>query len=185
LAAAQNHMKVQADKHRVERVFQVGDRVLLKLQPYVQNSVVSRAHPKLAFKFFGPFKVLQRIGSVAYKLELPATALVHPVFHVSQLKPFTPNFTPVFSDMSQLVDLSQIKVYPVQIVERRMVRKGNKPVVQIRVAWSNLPADATTWEDYEVLKRRFPNALDWAQSTFEGGGGDVRNMRSAEEQLEG
>jgi hypothetical protein len=93
-------MKVQADKHQVERVFQVGDRVLLKLQPYVQNSVVSQAHLKLAFKFFGPFKALQRLGSVAYKLELPATALVYPVFHVSQLKPFTPNFTLVFSDMS-------------------------------------------------------------------------------------
>jgi hypothetical protein len=117
--------------------------------------VASQAHPKLAFKFFGPFKVLQRIASVAYKLELPATTLGHPVFHVSQLKPFTPNFTPVFSDISQLVDLSQVQVYPVQIVERRMVRKGNKPVVQIRVAGSNLPTDATTWEDYEVLRGAF------------------------------
>jgi hypothetical protein len=85
---------------------------------------------------------------------------------------------------SQLVDLSQVQVYPVEIVERRMVRKGNKPVVQIRVAWSNLPTDATTWEDYEVLKRRFPDALDWGQSTFEGGK-YVRNMGFAEEQLEG
>jgi hypothetical protein len=83
LAAAQNRMKHQADKFRLDRDFQVGDSVLLKLQPYVQSSVVNRAHPKIAFKFFGPFKVLQRIGSVAYKLDLPSTALVHPVFHVS------------------------------------------------------------------------------------------------------
>lgn len=96
LAAAQNRMKHQADKFRLDRDFQVGDSVLLKLQPYVQSSVVNRAHPKIAFKFFGPFKVLQHVGSVAYKLDLPSTTLVHLVFHVSQLKPFTPKYTPVF-----------------------------------------------------------------------------------------
>jgi hypothetical protein len=54
--------------------------VLLKLQPYAQKTVMNRPCLKLAFKFFGPFKVLARIGSATYKLELPDSAQVHPVF---------------------------------------------------------------------------------------------------------
>jgi hypothetical protein len=42
LAAARNQMKLKADKNRTEKEFTVGDKVLLKLQPYVQRSVVSR-----------------------------------------------------------------------------------------------------------------------------------------------
>jgi len=86
LLRAQDRMKRQADKRRSERSFQVGDQVYLKIQPYVQSSLSPRAHQKLAFKYFGPYRILERIGAVAYKLALPATAAIHPVFHVSQLK---------------------------------------------------------------------------------------------------
>jgi hypothetical protein len=58
LAAAQNKMKLQADRKRTAMVFQVGDKVLLKLQPYVQTSVAKRPYPKLAFKYYGPYEVL-------------------------------------------------------------------------------------------------------------------------------
>lgn len=51
-------MKKHADQQRTERVFQVGDQVFLKLQPYVQSSVAARSNNKLAFKFFGPYTIL-------------------------------------------------------------------------------------------------------------------------------
>jgi hypothetical protein len=79
-------MKQQADKSRSERSFSVGDEVFLKLQPYVQSSLAPRSNQKLSFKFFGPYKILAKVGEVAYKLDLPSTSSVDPVFHVSQLK---------------------------------------------------------------------------------------------------
>ena len=79
-------MKKHVYKHRSERTFNVGDWVFLKLQPYVQSSVATRSNNKLSFKFFGPFRILKHIGAVAYLLDLPATAGVHPVFHLSLLK---------------------------------------------------------------------------------------------------
>ena len=83
-------MKNQADKGHIERLFEVGDRVFLKLQPYLQSSVAHRANHKLAFKFYGPFEVLRKVGTVAYKLKLPPSTMIHPVIHVSQLKKFVP-----------------------------------------------------------------------------------------------
>lgn len=69
---AKHRLKKQADQPRSERHFDVGDMVFLKLQPYVQSSLAPRSHQKLAFRFFGPYEVLQPVGTVAYKLALPA-----------------------------------------------------------------------------------------------------------------
>jgi hypothetical protein len=90
LARAKLRMKRQADKKRSERKFEVGDKVFLKLQPYVQSSLAPRSNQKLSFKFFGPYEVLAKVGSVAYKIALPVSSSVHPVFHVSQLKKMAP-----------------------------------------------------------------------------------------------
>jgi hypothetical protein len=80
LAKAQNRKKLYADQHRYERAFQVGELALLKLQPYIQNSVVNRSCPKLAYKYFGPYEIVENIGSMAYKLKLPDGNLIHLVF---------------------------------------------------------------------------------------------------------
>ena len=86
LLQSQNRMTQQANKKRSERMFSEGDLVYLKLQPYRQQSVHKRSPYKLSAKYYSPYTIIKKIGTVANKLQLPATVVVHPVFHVSQLK---------------------------------------------------------------------------------------------------
>jgi hypothetical protein len=75
MTLAQNRMKQQADQLRSERSFEAGDWVILRLQPYKQMSLKqSKKDNKLSQKYYGPYKVLQKIGTMAYKLELPASS---------------------------------------------------------------------------------------------------------------
>lgn len=112
LMRAQQRMKHQSDKNHSEREFQVGDWVYLKLQPHVQSSVAIRTNYKLSFRFFGPFKVLARIGKVAYRLELPSSTLIHPVVHVSQLKKHVPPNTEVLDSLDSIATDPSIPVLP-------------------------------------------------------------------------
>jgi hypothetical protein len=52
----------------------------------VQSSLAPRSNQKLAFKFYGPYAIIERVGSMAYKLDIPPSVAIHPMFHVSQLK---------------------------------------------------------------------------------------------------
>lgn len=83
LHRAQHRMKHYADLQHSEKEFVVGDLAYLKLQPYIQSSVALRSNQKLSFRYYGPFKVLAHVGTVAYHLQLPDECKIHPVVHVS------------------------------------------------------------------------------------------------------
>jgi hypothetical protein len=166
LERAQMRMKKQADKKRLERSFNVGDMVYLKLQPYVQASVVQRVSQKLGFKYFGPYKIIARVGKVSYKLQLPESSKIHPVIHVSQLKKAIHPTDTVSAELPvSLLDVSAVQ--PVRILEDRLVRRGGKQVPQLRVEWSGLPP---SWEPLFTIVNAYPHSPAWGQAGASGEG---------------
>jgi hypothetical protein len=121
LTMVQNRMKQQADQHRSERSFEVGDWVFLRLQPYKQMSLKqAKKDNKLSPKYYGPYKVLQMIGTMAYKLELLASSRVHPVFHVSCLKKVIGDKIPVQTIFPELDEEGKIILDPEAIMDTRI-----------------------------------------------------------------
>ena len=95
LVMAQNRMKQQAYQHHSEREIEVGDLVFMRFQPYKHMTLKKQnMDNKLAPKYYAPYNILQRIGIVSYKLELPPSSCVHLVFHVSCLKKVIGNKIP-------------------------------------------------------------------------------------------
>jgi hypothetical protein len=168
-------MKRQADKGRSERSFAKGDMVFLKLQTYVQTSLARMANNKLSFKFFGPFKILQKIGQVAYKLDLPPQAAIHPVFHVSQLKSSAGP-----QQVSPLV-LSDLQAYqvPLKVLQHRWT-DGLHPTEQGLVQWSHMPPELATWEPLVALRQQFPRAPARGHAGSEGEG-NVSNQLTSDD----
>jgi hypothetical protein len=75
---------------------------------------------KLSPKYYGPYKVLQKIGTMAYKLELPASSRVHPVFHVSCLKKVIGDKIPVQTILPELDEEGKIILEPEAITDTRI-----------------------------------------------------------------
>jgi hypothetical protein len=138
--------------------------VYLKLQPYVQSSVATRANHKLSFKYFGPFAIIERIGKVAYKLQLPSSSTVHPVFHVSQLKHSvgSQNVSSALPDMSIPLQI------PEQVLDRCVITRGGKSIQQVLIHWSATDEALSSWEDEAALRARFPAAPAWGQVDSQG-----------------
>ncbi|GJX16126.1 transposon ty3-G gag-pol polyprotein [Tanacetum coccineum] len=146
LLLAKDQMKSKADSKRREVEFSVGDMVYLKLQSYRQSTVAVRLSVKVGPKFFGPYKIIERAGPVAYRLELPPGALINNVFHVSLLKKCQGD--PPISVSSEVspADLPT-GPQPEAVLEERVVQKGKyRPKVEVLVKWQGFPHEDATWE---------------------------------------
>ena len=161
LLKAQERMKFFADKKRSDRNLEVGDMVHVKIQPYRHTSLSIHKHLKLHSKYYGPFRVMEKIGAVAYRLLLPDDCQLHPTFHVSQLKKHIgPEAVP--NPKLPLLDAQgNILIQPEAVLERKLIPRVQGdisiPVVQWRIKWLNLPVENATWEDAAFIQKIFPS----------------------------
>ncbi|GAV79845.1 Chromo domain-containing protein [Cephalotus follicularis] len=109
---------------------------------------------KLSSKYFGPFQIIRRIGSVAYEINLPHEAKIHPVVHVSQLrKAVGVQCQPKYAS---LLNADELHIVPLAILDRKMVKRGTVAATKWLVHWSNCSPTDATWEFAEDLILRFP-----------------------------
>ncbi|KAL2504192.1 RNA-directed DNA polymerase [Abeliophyllum distichum] len=185
LIQASARMKHYADKKRAERQFLVGDWVYLKLHPYQQQTVVRRENQKLSPKYYGPYKVEERIGEVAYRLALPAGTKIHPTFHVSLLKKKVGNKAVIVTELPAVTSTQFEDKHPLKIIQARVFKKGDRAGVQWLVQWDNQLEEEATWEDSEEIQQQHPSFKPWGQGLDKGEGCHVEGERGLEGQSAG
>ncbi|XP_010468691.1 PREDICTED: uncharacterized protein LOC104748796 [Camelina sativa] len=159
---AQDRQKSYADKRRRELEFQVGDMVYLKTVTYKGKDRVA-LNTKLTPRYMGPYRILERIGPTAYKLELPpAMSAFHPVFHVSMLRKCITGRENVISEPSPDLQVNMTIIgRPVRITGTKMRGPHKKKKTKlIQVVWDCEGIEETTWEPEEVMKVNFKKWFD-------------------------
>jgi hypothetical protein len=159
LLRAQQQMKKYADKSRRDVNFDIGEWVFLKLRPHRQHSVIRRINQKLAARFYGPFRIVEKIGEVAYKLLLPDSSKIHPVFHVSLLKKAVGDYEVQGTLPKELEVTAEEDHYPEQVIGSRLITKGGLTVPQSLIKWRGGTLDDVTWEDNDFLQGQFPDFI--------------------------
>ncbi|WMV26392.1 hypothetical protein MTR67_019777 [Solanum verrucosum] len=114
---------------------------------------------KLIPRYVGPYRILKRIGKVAYELELPADlAAVHPVFHISLLKKYVGDpATIVPLESVAMKDSLSCEDTPVEILYRQVRRFRNKEVASVKVLWRNQSVEGATCEAEAAMKSKYPH----------------------------
>jgi hypothetical protein len=160
LRVAQLRLRSYADRRRREVSFEVGDFVYLKVS-HMRGLRHFKVRGKLAPRFIGSFKILEKRGEVAYQLELPPQLSdVHDVLHVSQLKKClrVPEEQIPMEDLDAKEDLSY-QEQSVMILETSERLTQNKKIKMCKVQWSHHTEDEATWEREEELKAEFPTSF--------------------------
>jgi hypothetical protein len=149
LRVAQSRQKSYADTRRRKLSFKVGDYVYLKVSP-MRNVRRFNMKGKLAPRYVRPFKILERLGEVAYQLELP-----HDVFHVSQLKKCLWIPEEQISLETVKEDLTY-EEYPIKILKTAERVTRSRTIKMYRVQWNRYSKDQATWEREKNLRKSYP-----------------------------
>nr|GEW88579.1 putative reverse transcriptase domain-containing protein [Tanacetum cinerariifolium] len=158
LQAARDRQRIYANIRRKPLEFQVGDRVMLKVVPR-KGVILFGKQGKLNPRYIGPFKILEQIGLVAYKPELPKElSNVHNTFHVSNLKK-------CLSDESLVIPIKELQFNdklnfveePIEIMDReiKQLRQSRIPIVKVR--WDFKRGPEFTWECEDEIRVKYPH----------------------------
>ncbi|GJY65797.1 putative reverse transcriptase domain-containing protein [Tanacetum coccineum] len=135
MQATRDRQKSYADKRRRPLEFEVGDKVMLKVAPW-KGVMRFGKHGKLNPRYIGPFRIIERIGPVAYRLELPQElSRVHNVFHICNLKKCLSNDTLVIPlEEIQFDDKLNFIEEPVEIMDRevKQLKRSRIPIIKVR-----------------------------------------------------
>jgi hypothetical protein len=169
LLKAQDQMRVQANKHRREVEYQVGDMVYLKIQPYKLQKLAKRFNQKLSPRYYGPYEILERVGAVAYRLKLPEDSRVHPVFHASLLKKAITAGVETQPLPDCMNESWQLELGPEEARDTRVNENGE---LEVLVKWQGLPEFENSWELASRMRQEFPEFLFEDKESLAGGGID-------------
>ncbi|KAF2285198.1 hypothetical protein GH714_039004 [Hevea brasiliensis] len=156
-----------ANKHRREVHFNVGDSVFLKLRPHRQSTLKQAVHSKLAARCFGPFTISKKVGSVAYKLQLPKHVRIHPVFHVSQLKRVIGQHQ-VAPALPKELEVDEELIEPEDVLQHRISTINGNSISQLLIKWKGKPIEEATWMAYFEVVNQFPSFSLASRRFFKG-----------------
>nr|GEZ31684.1 putative reverse transcriptase domain-containing protein [Tanacetum cinerariifolium] len=170
IQAARDHQKSYADVRRKPLEFQVGDKVMLKVSPW-KGVIRFDKRGKLNPHYIGPFKVLAKVGTVAYRLELSEQlSRVHSTFHISKLKKCMADEPPAIPlDEIQVDDKLNFIEEPIEIKDREVKRLKQSRILIVKVHWNSKRGPEFTWECEDQMAKKyphfFPNSAPMAYTT--------------------
>ncbi|WVZ72033.1 hypothetical protein U9M48_020553, partial [Paspalum notatum var. saurae] len=155
LKRARSRQKSYSDRRRRPLVFKEGDHVYLRVSP-MKGVHRFGVKGKLAPRYVGPFKISEKCGPVAYRLELPPRlAAVHDIFHVAR------------ECREEEIDTSQVQIEPdltyeagpVKVPDQKQRSTRRNTVTMYKVQWSEHTEEEATWETEEYLQTKYPGFL--------------------------
>ncbi|KAH9750077.1 Endonuclease [Citrus sinensis] len=154
LDKAARKMKKWADTRRRHVEYKEGDQVMIKLLPH-QFKTLRKVHKGLVRRYEGPFRVVRRVGNVSYQLQLPPRLKIHPVFHVSLLKPYHEDMGEPSRGESRRAPTAVVTAFDKDvdyiIADRTVSRRSVPAHSEYLVKWKNLPESEATWEREDDL----------------------------------
>jgi hypothetical protein len=161
---AQQQQATQANRHRRDLSFSVGDSVLLATDHLRRHDT---AGYKLRGRFCGPFQILKVVGPNAYELDLPPSWRIHPVQNISKLRVYEdptvhfPSRSPAPPPpLAPFADSSEPRWELDSLLGKRRVGKGRRATWEVKIRWTNCPPSDDSWQPLSNLN---PAALTWAK----------------------